>query len=133
MTTNLAATVAAAQRIINRTMLPDSCAIQSLTGETSDGAGGTTGGAWTTTATVDCQVTTATSGGPNGQETVVADGVAEVVDASIALPAGTAVTAKQRIVHTDSRTAAVTTYAVLAVSKPTGFELNRTVKGKVTT
>mgnify|MGYP001604104306 CR=1 FL=1 len=130
---SVAAAVSAAQRQINAYMMPDSCAIQSLVGEDSDGAGGSTGGTWTTQTTVNCQATTASAGGPNGQEEIVADGIKEIVDATIITPSGTTVDAKQRIVHTDSLTSAVTTYQVLAVSKPTGFQLNLTIKGKVVT
>lgn len=124
--------VSRAQTLVERTMMPDSCAIQSLVGAVSDGAGGQSGGTWTTQATVKCQATTASSGGPFGQEEVIADGITEVVDATIIVPAGTVASATQRIVHTDSRTGAVTIYKALSVSKPTGFELNRTIKGKVT-
>lgn len=130
---SVSSAVAAAQRQISTYMMPDYCWIENLNGTVSDGAGGSTGGDWQVESSVRCQVTTASSGGPFGQEEVIADGIKEVVDATIIVPAGTDVDPKQHIVHREPISNDVTTYQVVSVSKPTGFQLNLTIKGKVIT
>lgn len=109
--------VAAGAREVERLMLPDSCAIQTAT-LASDSAGGATE-SWATATTVACQVSDLTA-----RSAEVASKLAEVADKEITLPAETAVTGSQRIVHTKG--AVVTAYKVVGVNDRS-LELSRSV------
>ncbi len=110
--------MAMGRTLIERTLMPDVCEIQS-SADTSDSAGGYTP-VWTTTSTVACQVSDVSA-----REAEIASKLSEVVDFAITVPAETAITAVNRIKHT--KNAVVTYYTIVGTRDRPTFELARTV------
>lgn len=119
---SVTAAMAMGRAVIERTLMPDTCEIQSVT-LTPDGYGDNTE-VWATDETVACQVSDLSA-----REAQIADKLSEVVDYQITLPATTDVTAQNRIRHT--RNAVVTVFSIVGVRDRPSIELARTVLARI--